>query len=1004
MLVRFWGLLLVVFVACIPASAAELRPPEDLPRYDLTVEIDPAGRLAQFRNRVTWTNTTPRPSKELVFNYYPMYRVPPGDSLLLAKTLELLRLDPSYGFDSRGAHGRIAQIRTEAGESLTYTRRSDNPTAFSVELPTEVGPGEKVTLEITGQIRLPEIQGRWGQWDGVTYLVNSMPTLAFYNSRGWHDVPFVPWHQPFWNEAGHYTAKITIPEDHLLACSAEVESTTIGAGGRKVIVTKPFVGRDFAMIASAKYREYKSDVMLPSGKVVQLKCLALQRHEFYAKEMLKIVAAALPVYSQWFGEFPYEQMTIAESYFGWNGNECAGLIMIDERVFDMPHLATGYVEYLVSHETCHQWWYNIIGTNGYSETFMDEGAATYFTHRFIDQKRGKNNPFLHWPNYGTWLPNIKRENYRYSSLYGAIRRNDAPAAAGPLPGFGHLIGLFSGAYDRGSKVFALIEERLGEQAFLDFTQELMKKYYFRVLSAEQLKAELIAYSGEQSTKPWSELFDRWVYDSGLTDWVLDDVKIHRVTPQARSGTNLNATKPVRVEVKVSQRREYDEPTTVGFQFAEGGGYAVRLPVGVAPSPEELAQYDLEVLPDKDGHGYTLRATLPSEPTQVVIDPDRVLLDSDPSNNSWNRSVNARVVPFYSFLYDTDLTNDYDRWNVTAGPWAFGQFTPDPWYTRTSLLGARIGAYRTQTFSGGAYAAIRPDFRDLVVGVDGLIDHWPWARTQVGFNVEQRVSGPWFDNNGEQTALRAVLFGRYVLQYGSSLYLPPMSYIDAYTTYQDNFLPFAREAGAGSQRPDWTWLNGIHYRLNLYTPYWDPERGGWLDVTYAGGVADLDGRKGTHQVRAEIAFAKKLPEGLGYLSDIKWVGRGVAAAAFPDNGQFFSLGGSNMNRGFDLAERQGSFLWLANAEARMPLFRDVRWNFADRIIGVRNVSLAPFYDVGAIYNQGDRIGNVVHTVGVGARIDLAFFSFIERATVRFDVGKSINNATPLQFWFGVQHPF
>ena len=60
--------------------------------------------------------------------------------------------------------------------------------------------------------------------------------------------------------------------------------------------------------------------------------------------------------------------------------------MIDERVFDMPHLARGYVEYLVSHETCHQWWYNLVGTNGYAETFMDEGAATYFTHRLLDQQ------------------------------------------------------------------------------------------------------------------------------------------------------------------------------------------------------------------------------------------------------------------------------------------------------------------------------------------------------------------------------------------------------------------------------------------------------------------------------------------------------------------------------------------------------------------------------------------------------------------------------------------
>jgi hypothetical protein len=36
--------------------------------------------------------------------------------------------------------------------------------------------------------------------------------------------------------------------------------------------------------------------------------------------------------------------------------------------------------------------------------------------------------------------------------------------------------------------------------------------------------------------------------------------------------------------------------------------------------------------------------------------------------------------------------------------------------------------------------------------------------------------------------------------------------------------------------------------------------------------------------------------------------------------------------------------------------------------------------------------------------MALFSFIERATLRFDAAKALNTGTPVQFWFGVQHPF
>ena len=993
------GVVIAVLLAGTLPAVGGSPVPDYLPKYRLALDIDPAGRVAQFRQVVTWTNPARTPTRQLVFNFSPHYKIPPADELLLSKTLELLRLPASSGISYDGPHGMIAGV-TADGAGLKFDWRPGNNTGLVIDLPTEVRGGGSVTVELAGSVRLPNKQGRWGHWQGVTYLTNALPVVAFYDDAGWHDVPFVPWHQPFWNEAGVYTAAVTLPEAEQLACSADVERVQPTADGRKRVTLKPFIGRDFAVVCSVRFHEHSETVRLDGGKVVRLRCLALPHHDYYAREILRIAAAAIPVYSRWFGDFPYEHFTLVESFFGWNGNECGGLVMVDERVFDMPKLAVGYVEYLVSHETCHQWWYNQVGTNGYSETFMDEGAATYFTHRLLDARRGKNNEFLHWPEGLEFLPNIKRENYRFASFTGAIRKDQVPAAAGDLPEFGHLYGLFSGAYDRGSKVFHLIEGRLGEAAFLDFVRELVTRYSFRQLSAAQLKAELVAYSGPQSQAEWDELFARWVYGKGLTDWRIDGVTVAQ-----SAGPRVGNGGGVRVEVTVSQVREYDEATVVGFQFADGDGFPVRVPVGGGPAAGRggAAGADAEVV--RRGDKTVIRVTLPRTPTQVTVDPDRVLLDADPGNNSWKPGVNVRAVPFYSFLYDTDLTNDYDRWNVTAGPWYYGALYPDPWYTRSSLVGARVGAYRTQRFAGGVYAAYRTDYRDLVVGADGLLDHWPGPRTQVGFNVEQRVGGPYFSTNGQQTATRAVLFGRYVLQYGSSLYLPPISYVDAYTTYQDNFLPNARTGGSpGAVRPGGTWLTGAHYRLNLLTPYWDPERGVWLDAAASGGTAQVNGTTGAGQFKAEVATTQKLPDGYGYWSDVKVAGRVLVQGALPAKGQFFALGGSTVFRGFDLAERQGSALWVANVEARLPIVKDVRWDVADHLAGVRGLSVAAFYDVGDIYADRKSVGGVAHAVGGGLRADLAFFSFIERATVRLDVGKTLNAASPFQFWFGVQQPF
>lgn len=999
-LLRWFGraaavlLLLTGFTPVV--RAAEGRPVDTgkHPQYDLDISFDSRTHRATIRERVTWTNTAKTPTNELAFNFYPHFRVPAGEALLFAKTLELLRLQPSLGIDRHGQAGEVVSAKLLASNgppvSLPYSYDEKNPTALRFTLPTVIGPGETVSVELVCDIRLPNKQGRWGYYEGVTYLTNAIPLLAVFGEDGWKPMPFVPWHQPWYNEAGLFRATVTVDEKELVACSAVAKSETKLADGRKRVEYQPFLGRDFAVLTSARYKEFVSSTKLPSGREVQLRCLAFPEHEFYATEILKMVGDAIPVYSAWFGDYPYPQFTVVESYFGWNGNECGGLVMVDERVFGMPHLARDYVEYLVSHETCHQWWYNMVGTNGYAEPYLDEGAAAFFTHRFVDRKRGKNNAFLKWPKGLEWLPNIHRENYRNGSMYHAIRNGEMTPAAQELPQYKHLFGLFTGAYDRGSKVFTLIEDRLGEAAFLDFIQGLVKKYSWSILSSAQLRAELEAYTG----RDWGEFFQRWVFGTGMTDWSVERVTVAPLGgPRTRGGYTVSVT--------VKQSREFTEPTLVAFTR---GDTTVRLPVGPFAEPVRFEQYNASATPLGENR-WRLDAELPFEPDQVTVDPDGVLLDANPGNNRWKPSASIRATPLYTMLDETGLTSSYDRWNVIAGPWVWGPSAQDPWYTRSTMLGLRAGALRTERYAAGAYTAIRSDYRDAVVGVDGrvMLEH-----REIGANWEARIGGPWGGLDGASGAQRGSVYFRNIHKETASQYLPPMFYDEAFATYQDNFLPFQRlgTAGQGGERFDRLWMAGWHVRLNLNTPYWDPECGLWVDAMAAGGQADFaDGWKALAQGRAELALVHTLPDWTGPFRHTRLAGRVVGQWASPERGQFYALGGGTLFRGFDLAERQGSALWVANVELRHPVARNVTWDILDHCVGARNVYLATFYDVGAVYANGRAVGgNVAHAVGAGVRVDVAIFSFIERATLRFDVGKSLNGGTPLQFWFGVQHAF
>ena len=168
---------------------------------------------------------------------------------------------------------------------LPFRYEGDTKTALVVPLPRAVGPGESVTVLLEFILHLPPKQGRWGQWQGVTTLSNWLPVFAYYGPRRdpptckpppqaaapqpvctWQPTPFLPWHQPFFNESAHYRVRATLPADQQLACTGSVVARSSLADGRQQVdIVAPGV-RDFALLCSARYRVFDGTVSVPTRK------------------------------------------------------------------------------------------------------------------------------------------------------------------------------------------------------------------------------------------------------------------------------------------------------------------------------------------------------------------------------------------------------------------------------------------------------------------------------------------------------------------------------------------------------------------------------------------------------------------------------------------------------------------------------------------------------------------------------------------------------------------
>jgi hypothetical protein len=1052
-----------------PAPLLPFSLPPYLPRYKVDIDLDVAGHVARVRQEATWVNPHATPTSQLVFNAHARYVVPAKEIGFMAKMLEILRVQPgeALGYSDPPLEIQRISLATTAGlVPLQFSYEGDTKTSLVVSLPRPVGAGQAVTVVLEQTLTLPQKQGRWGQWEAVTFLSNWLPVFAFYGEQSprvaaavardaspsprvvrasaespsnrqaatWQPTPFIPWHQPFFNEAGIYHVSVTLPPEQAIACSGRVVSDATLPDGRRHVEIEALGVREFTFLCSRRYKAFEGVAPAgPGGAPVRVHVMAFPEHEFYAKKMVQVAVDALTAYCKQLGPYPWSDFTIAEAWFGWNGNECSTLVMIDQRVFAMPHVAAGYVEYLISHETCHQWWYNLVGTNGYCETWMDEAMANYFSHRLLNKKLGRNNAIMQYPPGLEWLPNIRREDYRSYGMYGTFARGEHTPIIQEMPKFGHLVNLFNLCYDKGGRVVAMIEERLGETAFLDFMRCLVAKYRFRILRVADFQRELEAYTGStQGNKlyAWDEFFQNWLYGTGLSDWAVARVTVAgppkcveerirglftKPAPPSPGDASLAST---RVEVIVEQRAEFNEQTWLGFALPGQEGFPIRVPIlpYAGSYSWDDAHATVTALPPckKGGARMKVEIELPAEPTEVAVDPDQVQVDADPSNNFWHVPVRWRFAPLYTFLEETDLTTAYDKWNVICGPWVYGASYNDPWFTRSTMAGGRVGVYRTQEFNAGAYAAYRTDFRDVVAGVDALWDHVLNPNLQIGFVAERRLLE---SNNGDPNATRAALWARYILTYGSSLYLPPFQYIDLFTHYSDNFLPFVTQEIPGGVRFDRTTTAGLHYKINYLTPYWDPEGGFQLEAAYEGGVAESPSSVGLHMLWGQFSFVKSPPDlgknltalpwlrkSLEWFSDTRFAFRAYGATSSPSRGEFFTLGGDTLFRGFDLAQRQGSTVWVGSVEWRLPIARRLDCDVCDHVVGLRNAYVALFYDAGDAYVNGKQVGAVAHAIGAGLRLDVAWFSFVERTTLRLDVAQSINTNTGVQVWVGINHPF
>ena len=948
----------------VPIELAE--PPAYLPSYKIDLTLDTACGRAQVHQTVHWQNPASTPTDRLVFHVYPRHRPNSKQLKLYQRTLESLRVNPREGIDAEGRRVRFHAV--QSGEtSLPFAFDTITDTLMIVRLPQPVGPHETVEVSLDYELDLPPVQGRFGQYRGVTNLLNWYPVVAYYDDTGWDDSPYVAWHQPWLNEAGNYTVNLTLPVGESVASSGQVVERVIDENGNQHLAIQGSGLREFAIVASKRFEVHQAEV---DGVKVQV--LAFPEHRFYGRKALQVAVECLQQYREWFGPYAHPEFKIAEAYFGWNGNESSGMILVDARVFSAPELGHVYFDHLVSHEICHQWWYSTVGTDGYRESWMDESLVSHLTEWRMREKYGKDASLLDWPHKLSWLPNIRYQTLQHNGYYLYRGRGGDGKTLAALDEIGHLHNLFFLVYDRGNKIVGMIHHRLGTERFFEFLKLVYAKYRFRILRVADLQSELEAFTGCS----WQQFFDDWLRSPKVADWKIEKVSVRP------------CEEGYRTTVRVTQLQEINEPVEVGYQLEKGGPVVDQ--ISLAPDAQDYSLGNASVRRVDDCH-WEVTFVGTQRPKQVVVDPDQWVLDANLLNNRWKCEPEVHLTPLFTPLDEVPLVHPLDRLSIRAGPNIDEE-------GRFGLRGTLIA---NNKFRVSPFTAYTTEDDQLSVGVDSRFFNVPLPNWSLGARYEHTLATGLYDDPTDQ----GWLYLRWDQVYTTSFIYPNLAYLDFYFRFGDNFFPdedYRPPATPGVEDYRDVRAAGVWYHLDTKMPYWDPDGGIGFDAYYEYGFHAFGDGESFHRGWSQLSGVHRLPDGLGFLSETKLAGRVAGGVGAPDNGEHFRFGGALRFRGQRSEDTEGSKFWLSSAEWRFPLVTDIDASLYDRVITLRSIHASLFYDVGESY-LFDNSQGVDHAVGAGLYFDLPLFSFVENFTLRMEYGYSLRHDTSI-LWVGWYHAF
>ncbi len=472
-------------------------------------------------------------------------------------------------------------------------------TVVGIPLPSSLVSGDSIEMILDWEARLSVVPRRQGRLGRHYDFAQWYPRIAVHEEEGWQTQPLMPQGE-FYGEFATYDVVLEVQNDQVLGATGVPVEGDPGWQGAAIPGTDPIqYQRDHYGIVGA------TDLGLLAGEVAQ----GRKRVHWRAEDVHHFAWSANPRFLYEQGAVPRvgessDDIVIRVLYLpedtAWDDGVALrrteeALLWLQDlwgpylwpQLTNLHRIEGGGTEFpmmmmngsasagLIVHEGGHQYLHGMLANNEWREGWLDEGFQSFVDSWWAEEQG----------NAEVWERSMA--SLRELEAAGRSEPIATPGAEFPDPTVYSMM-----TYTKPAVVLYMLRELVGH----DTMREILREYFRRHALSHVTEADLRAVVHEVSGRSYDWFFEQWLHTNATLDYSVIDASSERLgdgrwQTRATIRREGEAWMPVVVEV-AGERRELTGP----------------------------------------GREQVVEIVTRDRPSEVVVDPDGVLLDMNPDNN------------------------------------------------------------------------------------------------------------------------------------------------------------------------------------------------------------------------------------------------------------------------------------------------------------------------------------------------------------------------------------